>query len=936
MNNDEISALKRELAEFRKTVNQRLDKMEAKLAGETPEAETLADEVKQVLAAKEAMTQAVKMAPAPSSLSTPTQKLCVSTQNLKQKQPPAPSKDSWLKSLFLHLLPMLIGWLEPILKMYASYKKRGLGHVFLLTIGGIGLTLVGVGYLMQLMVEQLETGAKSLLFSGVSAAVIFGGFRMHKLTVFKEYAVAIVAMGILTGYITVYFSGNVYHLLSPVSTLIAYCFIAIGCHLIARKLDANIIYSLGITGVALLPMLSAKDGHGALWYLISVCLVGCSSLWFAAKQHILWLSGLTLVGVFLACEWVGLNSVYSLLIMSTFYLLVLFQLGTFFKKFELKRVAPMLAGYTGSWATLLFQSSGEVADLTLALSAVSHAALSGYIAYYLRSPSKLSQNVFTLLSTLWLFITTVFLLGQSHWGLAWLAEGAILLYLSSRLDMKQAFISAQILMVVAIGYNFAALMPYLPRPALHTFDGWVLSLSILAGLAFWVRQLPKIGSSSKQPLGLRSILHLLESTWLCFLVLATGEFWLDRWLTPLVFLIQLSLLIWSKHLKEILVELLALCLTAIPIFIALEAFNNANSLFIGDIAWPGRIAVITIFTQMWLWAEFHRRIYSESEFSKYSETVRLFFYLLLPIFWIGSATRLLDEAVIATLWLSPLIALGLAVSIKHRILIQETKILTLAVGFALLVSSVFFNWIYALIGLAGYGVLFVGAYYCKYKLHARIHAAFLLSSIIIITGLILPTFSGVKTESLLVGLVVVAVYWLSIYLNPGKQVALKLNHQKSLIINRGIFFISLLAMSVNSWLVSVPLIYLAIGLLLHQDKLIYFSSLGWHKNSQRHALIALTYTFFIFGFGTHQAALFFGPLMAIHGVFVVLQDRSHPSVTKLGFGLLAIGIIKIAVWDVNATELWQKVLMFIGIGCFLLIASFWYQKLIIKYERSNS
>lgn len=934
MNEKDIVSLKEELAQFRKTVNRRLDEMESNLTRIDSQAAAPKRTYPYTKTEEKTLAKAPPVEISDTQFDFPPAKIERSPdkQAINLDLPP---QEPWLKALFLKLAPIMFGWLEPILKMYGHYKKRGLGHVFLLTLGGIGLTLVGVGYLMQLMVEELNAGAKSLLFTGVSGAIIFGGFRLYKVTLFKEYAVALVAMGILIGYTTIYFSGNVYYLLPPLLTLVAYCFIAIGSHLLARKLDVNIIYSLGILGVALIPMLSAKDHHDGLWYLMSVCLVGCSSLWFAFKNQIRWLSGITLVAVFMASEWIGLADADTLLTMSTFFLLLLFQMGKACLSNDLKKMSPMLAGYIGSWATLLYQSSGDVSHLVLALSAASHALLAGYLAYYYKSQSKLFQTIFTLMSALWLCIFAVFILGQAYWGLAWLVEGAFLLYLSSRLNLKHAFVSAQCLIAVAIVYNFVALFPYLPLPALHTFDGWVLSFSILAGLSFWVRQLQNAISSMYQLNRVQSLLYLCEAAWVCFLVLATCEYWITHWLTPLVVLLQAGLLLWSKFLKEKLIEFLAIGLTAIPINIAIIAFNDANSFFIGDIAWPARVAVITVFLQMWGWSEFHRRYLPGSAFSKYSEGIRLAFYLLLPIAGIGSAYRMMDEAMISILWHSPLIALGLAVTVKHTALIIETKLLTIILGILLLFATAFLNWTYVLPGILGYVALFVCIYTCKYHLNAAVQVPSILSWMAKLMGLIFPVFLGIQTASIFIAIATASVYWLLFYVNPTSMVLLRLNRNSGLWANRLMFFISLAAMMMEPWLLVVIVVYSSINIVFYQDKFIYFSMTNWHKNIQRHMLLALSYSLFLVALHSHQALLFFGPLLAIHGVFVVLQDRSHPSVTKLGFGLLALGILKIAILDVNTTELWQKVLMFIGIGCFLLLASFWYQKLIMKYNDAN-
>ena len=48
---------------------------------------------------------------------------------------------------------------------------------------------------------------------------------------------------------------------------------------------------------------------------------------------------------------------------------------------------------------------------------------------------------------------------------------------------------------------------------------------------------------------------------------------------------------------------------------------------------------------------------------------------------------------------------------------------------------------------------------------------------------------------------------------------------------------------------------------------------------------------------------------------------------KFAFALIFIGILKLALLDAANVLLWQKVMLFMGIGIFILGASFWYQKL---------
>jgi uncharacterized membrane protein len=66
----------------------------------------------------------------------------------------------------------------------------------------------------------------------------------------------------------------------------------------------------------------------------------------------------------------------------------------------------------------------------------------------------------------------------------------------------------------------------------------------------------------------------------------------------------------------------------------------------------------------------------------------------------------------------------------------------------------------------------------------------------------------------------------------------------------------------------------------------------------------------------------------VHGTAILfLKDRTKVTV-RYSFALILLGIGKLALIDNANLVLWQKVILFIGIGVFILFASFWYQKLV--------
>ncbi len=73
-------------------------------------------------------------------------------------------------------------------------------------------------------------------------------------------------------------------------------------------------------------------------------------------------------------------------------------------------------------------------------------------------------------------------------------------------------------------------------------------------------------------------------------------------------------------------------------------------------------------------------------------------------------------------------------------------------------------------------------------------------------------------------------------------------------------------------------------------------------------------------------------MLAVHGAIILFVKDRRLTTVKYSFFLMLLGIVKLAFFDAANALLWQKVILFMGIGVFILAASFWYQKLVSKTE----
>jgi hypothetical protein len=94
-------------------------------------------------------------------------------------------------------MSLIFEWFSPLTKIYESYKTRGMLGIFFLTFAGAALVLAGFGYLIQLLIDEIGAGSKSLLMSATAIGVIGGGIVLKVKPKFGEFASAIVALALI-------------------------------------------------------------------------------------------------------------------------------------------------------------------------------------------------------------------------------------------------------------------------------------------------------------------------------------------------------------------------------------------------------------------------------------------------------------------------------------------------------------------------------------------------------------------------------------------------------------------------------------------------------------------------------------------------------------------------------------------------------------------
>ncbi|GHG03134.1 DUF2339 domain-containing protein [Thalassotalea marina] len=931
---EEIKALRSELALMKLHFREKVGEIESKLNALTAQenaivSTTLSKENKQSDASFAAQTKvsdsAIKVTYSPKTNKT--------SENVKP---------SLIAVFFVSLLANIFDWFSPVVKIYQSYKERNMLGTLFLTIAGIGLTLAGFGYLMQLLIDQLGTGAKAMLMCFAALLVIALGIGLKVKTRYGEFATAIVSLGILLSYNTVYFSGSVYQLIPLQAVLLCYLAVALMCHGLALLLDTKIVAALGIIGIATMPILSNTIQVEPTYYLLSLALITASSLVLALKRVGQWLANLALAFSLVSIEWVlsAETVAVSAWILEVFYLLFYaYIVAVLYRNNKPTNQVLIFLATTIGASILMFYQAVELQSIQMSFNFVLNTAVAVVTAVALYRFNRQVTVLFALVAAIWGVLAIISLVSNAYWGMAWAAEGLLLIYIGRKFLLSAVANQGQLLAGGAILFSLVGLGAYFPLPALVSFDGWLLSLFIVAALALWQRAIhesPAFNDFTK--FKVKPALQLVEVVWLTVLAIATLDIWLAQWTGAIIVLGQLALLCRAKYCKQTSIEIFAALLITVPIYYLIEGAQLVGSYHFTDLPMYAKLSLLSAFAQLWLWSEFYRRYQPHSQLSRIAEAARIGFYLLVPVCWLGSAVRHLSFDVLTVLWLSPLLALLLAKKITHQLLELECKVLTVMASITLVLFIADLSVIVGLISIAG----FVGYFFLALKLDQKYSSSlskFICTSGLITLGIAVPVFTAMLTNKLFIGMLTAIIYWAGALYFCRLSSLLKRNQTTIVAFN--------LLLVVSSWILIlfggeytvIAIIFILVAL-YQKDQGIMTSILGrvMKENIDLffHSVFAITYVLTLANMTTMHLDLLIAPALAVHGAVILFLKDKRLITVKYSFALIGLGVLKLAFIDAANALLWQKVMLFMGIGVFILLASFWYQKLVSQSPVTNS
>lgn len=850
---------------------------------------------------------------------------------------------SFLREASVHAVSLsspISKFVSPLINLYQHYQTKGQGPIFVFMLIGIALLVGGFGYLAQLLVGELGAGSKSLLLFLVAIGITFGGAYLAKHDRYSEISSAIVSLGLLLNFVTVYVAGSFYQLLPDWMVLLSYFAIACTGFILANKFDAKIVSALAVIGGGAIPLISQLDQLGTTYYLIGLAFIVLASLYQASDKHWQWLGFVSVFITYSCIEFLLLTTTTTLFLgvfSQGFYCVFLLYICSLLNKHSAYSKDLIVLTVVAVFANIgiLYQSNFTSIWILPAFAAV-NAVLSILLLLKARTQKSYAISLHTMLASTWLLVAIISSLAPDYWGFAIGIEGLFILYFALKENYFSVRIEAYGLLAFAILHAVFAVEPYFPSPALLSLKGILVVISIGA-LIFCSRKLfSRFPSDIGWEVKLSHLLRPAESIWLSVFVISLLWVQLGVWSALAILPLQAILLTKSYRNLCNTTEIMAYVSGAAIFAICLLGINEVQSLSFRELPNYAKIALLLVFVECWLFAEFYRRTGRAGPMAKLAETLRLGFYLILPMVFLPSVLKHYIELSALAVWCSAVIAYTLGRIVKHSFIRTESLILFAS---AVLYNLGFYADFYhsqllltCLSTLLGLG-LFSYFLYNTYQRHTALLDKKIASlGIFFIAGGI-AIYIEKWTNFYIAGALISGYFFVS---------ALCSYYHPTLIRNRTILGYLCYFSLLGSWLAIIAagsynlissslwiLLSLVISLtFLIKAKALSRLNLRLFNDSQsgytlQHMLFAISGAFLLTEW---ELALLISPWLILQGSYLFFTHKHSKFVAKLALGFIFVGLLKLGLVDAANALLWQKVALMIGIGLFMLSAAFIYQK----------
>ena len=895
-----------------------------------------------------------------------------------------PKSLSWLDRKLLPIAQLLTVLLTsvfgPIAELtqqakgfYRHYQAKDLGPVFLMTVAGIITFTLGFGYLLQYSINHwLSDLGKALLGLLAANGVIAGGlFIRYKKSAMEAFGSSLVGLGLILNYLCLYFLGPYFNLIPESASLGLLLANTILGYFLAFKLDTKVVAILALLGGSLAPLMLLSTSMAPLLYLVYLVAIGVCSLVQAYK--LLWPALIeTTALVHIAC--IQILSSYlalPLLILNGQTLIALLSLNVLFYLYAIGclHLLKHISTSARLWIvpiTMLASTLYTLYEFTPYAGSIF--GINGIICgalYLLNKQSNQIRALWLLISGSFFGFAALLLFNQNLFAQIILLESLLLLWVASHNNFQTIRIQAYLLLFVGIGSNLLLLFEQLfSHFNQHHFDLCLTSIFSCGALYLAIKVMThhrEILTANEKRLsygfkeGL-SLLYLMSFILLTSLI--NSHYFLNT--LPIMSLILLYI---SRKEQLKFTEVLA-WLNLLPL-VGLIAFGvlDVGSYSFSDQRLNVQLARIELFAVLLFAYYWYQKYYADATLVKLAYYVQLASFIALPLLFLPKTLRDYPEFLPIMLWVSNIMALGLAKFVSHKWLKFEAQVLTILA--TLMTASYCLAQVWqGLVALTLGGLLIGGILLWRDKLshqwqavtqlQLRLSPYYFALVIAVISQTLTSFFVGdgmfVQWQSQwgLTALIIAGYFTLLTQdhrpVGQGIKSRLKQATRPSFSVAYGLVYLFALCPLVLHFVSSTTT---SIGLMLNLAELGSLILLYWyitaggigikaHKRilSTRlllliwHGLLSINYLLWSYQLPTSVAAPISSILLVVHAciLMIVSLKPEQGKIIRLASTYFALACAKILLLDMASFDLLQKVVAFMVIGGILLSVAYFYQK----------
>jgi len=865
----------------------------------------------------------------------------------------------WLSILFAPL-NHLIGYVKDV---YGHFKVEERLPVFFLSLGGIIAMLFGIGYLMQLGItyfieilsaQTLEAMKIGFALSTGVGILIIGGRLSKKEDKYRDFASALLGLGVAVCYLVFYFLPQSVHFPVFREPFLSLGLISLTAFLgswLALKYETRIVAVVGFLGAALIPIFMEAYVLTGL-YLGFLGLLSLSTLYIARRIDWKPLQMICLLLVIAVLEWMVFSSetdisAYTLIFALhgfayMFLLNALWSPGGVLRTFNTAHVFMI----SSTLSLLIINSLGLAAanGLEQLTGWVFAANALGWALFCGITFKKLSASMrwlCFLISGAFVALAVFLLLDQSYFALGLGIEAILLLTFGFRFALPRVRIEAYALLSFVLFRCFYGMRSFVADWEMALWSDSFMHLlivgGVLAGSLFLIRKFPTLLSSREKDL--RYILSEGLFIWTIGTSLLIASKYLGIYTYNIALIPMIFMIYWGSKNKLGISERLGWVMSVCFVAGYLVSAFEVESYHFHEQSWAGKFAAIEGFAMLWFMQFLYKKWDADSELYTATKVLRNLFFVLLPIIYLPSVARRFPDFLPFAAWISVLFAFLLAKYRQRIELIIETHVLVLMAS-----VCIFFE---LSVGGVAFGVLALGLIYVleqanipkshKKSPFKHIHTyTFWYVALAVLLGML-----KINNDMLLICPAALAIYFLALYYNRGKIAPLK--RYPSLIYG-SFMFAAILCCSILYFLFIEELWDFEDMLIPFMVSMWILSALAlgfWHQLFEKigqlkpysfrlqirfyfiQALIFLTYAStwsLIIGnsFGMGLTLSLF-----VHAI-TLLFFATHTArgwIQKFGFLLLAIAFAKLVLFDFRNFDLIYKVGVSILSGGLMLLAA---------------